>query len=248
MSRRKQSVSRGRVPRPTSKSPKRQRAPRGTGETRIVEAARQFFAERGFRASTRELAETLGVTQALLYRYFPTKQALIDRVFEAMVIDRWDPALTENLMATEPALEARLTEFYQAFARRFSYAGQRLFLRAGLDDQPLAERYTFPLNERILVPVVAVLRREAGLPSLPRKPMLRSERELVMMLHASIVHLGIRKFVYASPLPDNLDEHVAFCVHAFLNGALATLRKIHREPKRGFLAEPLKAERGGPIE
>lgn len=194
------------------------------------------------------LLSTLGVTQALLYRYFPTKQALINRVFETMVIDRWDPTTTSDLLAPHPAAEERLARFYQAFARRFSYAGMRLFLRAGLDDQDLADRYTFPLNERILLPVLEVLRREAGLPALRRKAALRAERELVMTLHASIVHLGIRKFVYASPLPDDLDEHVAFCVRAFLAGARETLRTIHKERRTGFLAAPLGAGRGKSIE
>ena len=44
----------------------RQRVARGTGEQRIVDAAIDFFAEQGFRASTRDLAKRLGVTQALL--------------------------------------------------------------------------------------------------------------------------------------------------------------------------------------
>ena len=42
--------------------PKSRRAPRGTGEDRVVAAAATFFADHGFRAPTRELARRLGVT------------------------------------------------------------------------------------------------------------------------------------------------------------------------------------------
>ena len=68
----------------------RRRVARGTREERIVAAAMDFFAEHGFRASTRDLAKRLGVTQALLYRYFKSKQALIDRVFAEVFVDQWD--------------------------------------------------------------------------------------------------------------------------------------------------------------
>lgn len=156
--------------------------------------------------------------------------------------------MTTDLLALAPGLEARLTRFYRAFARRFSYVGLRLFLRAGLDSQDLADSYTFPLNERVLSPVIEALRREAKLPPLRRKAILRAERELVMTLHASVVHLGIRKYIYGSPLPDDLDEHVAFCVNAFMAGALHTLRSIHKKPRIGFLAERLNRGGDGPIE
>ena len=60
--------------------PVRKRAKRGTGAQRIVDEAKIFFADHGFRGSTRELARQLGVTQALIYKYFPSKQALIDQI------------------------------------------------------------------------------------------------------------------------------------------------------------------------
>ncbi|MDI7047032.1 TetR/AcrR family transcriptional regulator, partial [Escherichia coli] len=51
-------------------------------ERQIVLKAVDHFATHGFSGSTRELARQLGVTQPLLYRYFPSKEALIDRVYE----------------------------------------------------------------------------------------------------------------------------------------------------------------------
>ena len=226
----------------------RKRAARGTGEQRIVTAAIEFFAEEGFRGSTRDLARRIGVTQALLYRYFKNKQALIDRVFEEIVFERWDESNADRLLDVAQPLSTRLTHFCQAFAQRFSKQRVRLFMRAGLDDQKLAERYTFPLNDRVLFPIITALRREAKLPPPSAQPILRAERELVMTLHGAIAHVGLRKYIYNSPLPDDLDELVAFYVSCFLEGAIPTIKRLNEVPPRGRLGDPIAVRRGAPIE
>ena len=43
----------------------------------FVAKATEFFSEEGFGGGTRDLARRLGVTQPLLYRYFPSKDDLI---------------------------------------------------------------------------------------------------------------------------------------------------------------------------
>ena len=60
-------------------------------EKQIVLAAVEFFAEVGFSGDTRQLARRLGVTQSLIYKYFPTKDALIDKVYEEVYVGRWNP-------------------------------------------------------------------------------------------------------------------------------------------------------------
>ncbi|KCV36277.1 TetR/AcrR family transcriptional regulator, partial [Bordetella bronchiseptica] len=50
-------------------------------EQQIVEKAIEHFTKNGFEGSTRELAKQIGVTQPLLYRYFSSKEALIERVY-----------------------------------------------------------------------------------------------------------------------------------------------------------------------
>lgn len=229
------------------KRDKRRRLGRGEREQVIITEATKFFADHGFRASTRDLAKSMGVTQALLYRYFPSKQLLIERVFQTRMAN-WDPALTEILRAPDRPLDDRLVRFYQGFAKRFTRTGVRLFLRAELDDQGYADKYTFPLNERILGPVVAALRREARLPDFDMLPMLRGERELVMTLHGAIVHLGFRKHLYDSPLPDNLGAHVKFYVQAFLSGALENMRRIHDAEVPAAFRTKLGSGGGGPKE
>ena len=57
--------------------------------SQILAAAMELFSERGFHgARTRELARRAGVSEALLFRHFPTKEALI-RAILANVTDRY---------------------------------------------------------------------------------------------------------------------------------------------------------------
>jgi hypothetical protein len=79
----------------------------------------------------------------------------------------------------------------------------------------------------VFEPVVRALRREAGLLPIEERPMLRGERELVMMLHGSAVFLGIREHVYHMPMPDDRAAVVGLQVDIFLGGALPALRRIH---------------------
>jgi AcrR family transcriptional regulator len=52
---------------------------------RILAAALRLFAERGFAAtSVRQIASTVGVTDAALYSHFASKQAIFDRLVESM--------------------------------------------------------------------------------------------------------------------------------------------------------------------
>ncbi|GAA4139463.1 TetR/AcrR family transcriptional regulator [Leifsonia shinshuensis] len=50
---------------------------------RIIEAARELFAQRGLAVGMREIARRADVGPATLYRRFPTRQALIDTAFSA---------------------------------------------------------------------------------------------------------------------------------------------------------------------
>jgi len=60
-------------------------------ERHIVDGSITFFSEHGFDAQMRELASAIGVTHTLIYHYFPTKQALVDRVYLEVFEGRWKP-------------------------------------------------------------------------------------------------------------------------------------------------------------
>jgi AcrR family transcriptional regulator len=58
-------------------------------EKSIVAAATAFFAEHGLGGQTRELAAALRITQPLLYRYFSSKDALIEGVYQEVFVGSW---------------------------------------------------------------------------------------------------------------------------------------------------------------
>ena len=56
------------------------RLPHATRRAHILAQAVEFFAANGLTAQTRALAEECGISQRLLYRFFPSKAALIEEV------------------------------------------------------------------------------------------------------------------------------------------------------------------------
>lgn len=220
------------------------RLPRGARRQRLVEEAATFFAEVGFEGTTRALAERLGVTQALLYRYFPSKQALIDAALAHVFGDRWDPAWDGLLADHRQPLAERLTTFYCAYHAGSTALSMRLFVRAGLDGQSLPGRHGARLTDRIFAPVIAALRAETGLPTLADKGMMRGERELAMTLHGAVVFLGIRKHVYQMPLPKNVDDVIRLQAETFVAGARHSIRTLHAGSTAASLAVPQLRPRG----
>src|SRR5207237_1659819 len=61
----------------------RVRLPAGDRRNQILAAALEIFGEQGFHGTrTRELAERAGVSEALVFHHFPTKEALIRAIFD----------------------------------------------------------------------------------------------------------------------------------------------------------------------
>jgi AcrR family transcriptional regulator len=70
---------------PEQKGEKPLRADARRNRKRIVEAARQCFAEHGFEGQIDDIARRANVGVGTVYRHFPTKEAL----YEALAIDRF---------------------------------------------------------------------------------------------------------------------------------------------------------------
>ncbi len=222
----------------TAAKPSTPRLPRGERRRRLLQEAAAFFAETGFDGSTRALAARLGVTQALLYRYFPTKQALIEATLAEVFGERWDPAWDSLLTDAAQPLEDRLTIFYCAYHARSTALSMRLFVRAGLDGLGLPGRHGARLTDRIFAPVIAALRAEAGLPGLDDKEMMRGERELAMTLHGAVVFLGIRRHIYQMPMPKSVDDVIRLQVETFFAGARQTIMTLNAAGEGSGLTVP----------
>ncbi|HUQ58176.1 helix-turn-helix domain-containing protein [Lentzea sp.] len=72
------------------------RADAARNREKVLEAARQLFAEQGYEVPLDEIATKAGVGPGTVYRHFPTKQALFQAVTEtrvsAMIASASEPA------------------------------------------------------------------------------------------------------------------------------------------------------------
>jgi AcrR family transcriptional regulator len=202
----------------------RKRLPPDQREKLIAEAAVRFFAEHGFEGQTRALARRLGITQPLLYRYFPSKEALIERVYQEVFVGQWNPQWEALLEDRRVPLRERLLRFYRDYAGAIlSYEWVRLFTFSGLKGLDLNARYLRLMRDRIFPRVVAEVRHAYGRPSPEQVPIGEAEIEIVWSLHAAIFYLGVRRWIYGLPIPADLDRAVADKVAAFLDGAPAVM-------------------------
>ena len=193
-------------------------------ERHIVRAAVAFFAEHGFDGQTRELAKAMGATQPLIYRYFPTKEALIERVYQEVFVGHFKPSW-EGLIEDETLpVRQRLTAFYQDYAGIIlSYEWVRLFMFSGLRGLDFNTRYLGTLRERIFPRVIDQLRRAYGRPRVADHPPTQTEIETIWGLHAAIYYLGVRQHIYHLPVPADLNAVIAGKIDGLFDGVEAML-------------------------
>lgn len=198
-----------------------------TRERQIVEGAIAYFAEVGLDGHTRELARRLGITQPLLFRYFPTKASLIERIYEEVYLKRWDAGWEAVVRDVSlPCLE-RFRRFEIDYQRRIDdYAWLRIFVSAGLKGFDLPSRYLGMVRERIFAPLLAGMRAESNLPSPQAQPLAADEFELLFGIHGALVYVGLRSRVYGIDGTADRDAVRAAMLDAALPGLLATHRRV----------------------
>lgn len=183
----------------------------------------RFFAEVGFGGQTRELAQRAGITQPLLYRYFPTKQELIERVFKEVFFKRIDPQWSKLIADRSQPLEQRLVEFYRQYAEAtYTYEWIRLYLFSALAGNDINRRYIKIVEEKILKPICAEIRHHLGRSAEDRHPIGEAELEHVWVMHGGIFYYAVRKHVYHSRVSDDLADVVRHAVTTMLAGVKAT--------------------------
>ncbi len=102
----------------------------------IVASAVPLFARKGFAGTTtKELAETAGISEALLFRHFPSKKQLYDEILRSGC--EGDPAL--ECLATLEASTATLVRMIHFMVRYF-------LLGAGVDRTELDTRLRLVLH------------------------------------------------------------------------------------------------------
>lgn len=187
----------------------------------IVTAAVPLFARDGFAGTTtRELAEAAGISEALLFRHFPSKQLLYREILQLGC--EGDPAL-EKLATLQPST-ATLVFMVGFMVRRFLQGGEaeraeldsrlRLLLHSFLEDGDYARELSetvagrvVPLFDASLVAAIAagdaVSRRGS-----PANRFWFAHHVAAMMAVAALP--GPSCMPYEGQLDDIIDEAISF--------------------------------------
>lgn len=201
-------------------APPRKRMKREDRDREIAAAAVAFFAELGFDGDTRELARRLGVTQSLIFRYFPSKAALIERVYQEVYVGRWNPYWETIIADRSVPVQDRLIRLYKDYSRvSLTYDWVRIFMFSGLKGEDINTRYLKFLRSRILEPIAIEVRAELGLPTPEEIPLQMSEIELAWGINSRIFYLGQRQWIFNMPLELELDTIIEHTIITYLSGA-----------------------------
>lgn len=193
----------------------------------IVEGAIDFFAEAGIEGQTRELAARLGITQPLLYRYFPSKEDLLEQVYQDLYLKRWKPEWEALIGDRSLPIGERFRRFEKDYQKTIlTYDWLRIFFSAGLKGFALPGRYLGRVRERIFAPVLTEFRREFGLPSPARLPLSDREFELMYGIHGALVYVGIRKYIYNMKVASDQELVFDMQIDAFLGGLEPVMRRL----------------------
>jgi AcrR family transcriptional regulator len=193
----------------------------------ILNSAVSYFAEVGFDGGTRELARRAGVTQPLIYRYFPSKELLIRAVYEEVYLTRWEPEWERLLADTGQPIRDRLVTFYERYtAVIFTPEWLRIYLFAGLRGLEINRWWMTFVEQHLLRRIAEAMRGANGLPSTDARPVGSAELELYWLFHGGIFYYGLRRDVYQKRPDLSLRAFIRGSVDAMLVGlppVLATL-------------------------
>lgn len=190
-------------------------------EKEIIEGAALYFSEVGFDGSMRDLAMRLGISHALLFRYFPTKEDLVDRVYDRIFLSAWDPEWDALFNDRSLSLSLRLVGFYTRYLAAIDNpVWVRTFIYAGLAGFNINKRYLQMIRRKVIEPVAKDLtgRAKGGDAQLSDAAV-----ELSWGLHGEIFYFAIRRWVYGVKVEGDVNTFIALTVAKFLEGAPAAL-------------------------
>lgn len=205
-----------------SRRPTRVRMPPAQREEMLMTAALDFIAEKGFTADTAELARRAGVSHGLLFRYFGTKEKLIERVYERNFLERWLEDWETMLADRAVPLRDRLKSFYKSYFRAIDeYSWIRISMFSGLNGHDLTRRYI----ETSVAGVLTVIAREVRRERAPDDdaPLSEEDMEIAWHLHSTFIYTLIRRYIFQTRTLTDTDRHVEVVVDQFMDGVAARL-------------------------
>jgi TetR/AcrR family transcriptional regulator len=183
-----------------------------SGEDRrrqLLDVAIQLFSQRGFSGTTtREIAAAAGVTEAIIFRHFATKQdlyaAILDHANEAIGMENWLPEVESAMEAQADARLFRLIVGRILEIHRTEPRFERLMLHASLEGHELAVMHRDQIMASIGVKLLDYIERRQAAGALRRG----DPRTIIFALVGMTQYFGMKKYMYQCPEPLQSDEQI----------------------------------------
>lgn len=202
------------------KGDKRRRLSSKDRYAQIVSAAVAFFSREGFSGSTRDLARNAGITQPLIYRYFPTKQDLIRAVYSEVFVGQWNPSWEAMIRDRSLPLRDRLRSFYLDYTKVvFREEWMRIYLYSGLIGLDINRWWAEFVEERIIIIICDELRAQNHCPSVAERKPSELEMELVWSFKGTIFYYGMRREIYNSVVRTSFETYLDLAIDMLMGGA-----------------------------
>ena len=196
-------------------------------EQQILSGAIKYFAEFGFEGKIRNLAKQLGVSQGLIYRYFPSKDALVDRVYQVVFLNRWNEEWDKNLRDRKRPLHERLTSLYKSyFATVDSYDVIRISLSSAMRGEKIGINYLEYVRLGLIIPIAEEVRAEFNFSSPDERPISILEEQVIYSLHATFLYSLTRKHVYGFNISSEPEFLIEVFVDSFFNSIEVSMQRI----------------------
>ncbi|MDE5445798.1 TetR family transcriptional regulator [Bradyrhizobium sp. CSA207] len=193
----------------------------------IVAAAVSIITENGITFNTRDLAERIGLSHPLLFKYFGSKEELIEAAVQRVFEGRFVGAIRDMQSAPTENMIERWSQFYsEYFPQLFDRTWIRVFFSLALHEQGVTMRYL----DRIVLPLVERLAADTERFALGKTAQKNSSThalslELAWALHGSLVYVSIRQWIYLLPVGDSSGEFIGARVKAHFIGAKEVLKQ-----------------------
>ncbi|HEX9285428.1 MAG TPA: TetR/AcrR family transcriptional regulator [Nitrospirales bacterium] len=199
----------------TSQQTKTKKSSGRERQASIISAAASLFAQKGFNGTTtREIARTAGISEALLFRYFPTKRALYAAILAEKV------QLSQLLATVDEAAkkhdDVRVFTLIASFRihRGADPSLLRLLLFSALEGHELSDMF-FRNRHRVFYDYLAgYIARRTGEGAFRKvDPLLAAQSFVGMIVYHRLLHEIFKVSPHCSP-----EEAVAGYVDVFLEG------------------------------
>ncbi len=198
------------------RKPPRKRLSHDERKALILDRTAEYLSENGFPVHTRRLAAAAGISQRLIYYFFPNKSALIDEVYNKAIQGPFKAIWFSELVDRTRPVDERLRVFYKDYyqtilTRRWT----RLLIHSSFSKDNMAPKYIQGIILRLLETIVEEVAAELRV-ALPAEK--RLIHEIGWVLHGAVSHLAIRRHLFHANVKVPEELVVNAQISAFLAG------------------------------